>query len=84
MSKTAILRTRIDPHHKAAAEGILKRLGVTPTQAVSMLYAQIVHQKAIPFSIGLGKSSRPVPTSEPLAESWGKLDDSDYSHLIKR
>jgi addiction module RelB/DinJ family antitoxin len=84
MTKTAILRTRIDPHHKAAAEGILKKLGVTPTQAVSMLYAQIVHQKAIPFPVSLGKGNRPVPTGEPMAESWGKLDDSDYSHLIKR
>jgi DNA-damage-inducible protein J len=83
MPKTAILRTRIDPHHKAAAEGILKRLGVTPTQAVSMLYAQIVHQKAIPFPVSLNKDGQSAPRP-PTTESWSKLDESDYSHLIKR
>ena len=84
MTKTAILRTRIDPHQKAAAENILKRLGVTPTQAVSMLYAQIIQQKAIPFPIRLDRASVPFPPPASVAEAWSKLDDQDYAHLLKR
>jgi addiction module RelB/DinJ family antitoxin len=84
MPKTAILRTRIDPQHKAAAENILRKLGVTPTQAISMLYAQVIQQKGIPFPISLGKTGLPASPRQSVAEVWGGLDEMDYSHLIKR
>lgn len=84
MSSTAILRTRIDPRRKAMAEAVLKKLGVTPTQAVNMLYAQIARRKAIPFSVSIDDNSDIVPPIEHVAEVWGKLDDDDYSHLATR
>lgn len=84
MPKTAILRTRIDPQQKAAAESILRKLGVTPTQAISMLYAQVIQQKGIPFPISLGKTTLSVKPRESVTEVWSGLDDVDYSHLAKR
>jgi DNA-damage-inducible protein J len=84
MTKSAILRIRIDPRQKTAAEIILRKLGVTPSQAISMFYAQIVLQKAVPFSIALGKSHDATFPSNLAAETWSRLDENDYGHLAKR
>jgi len=53
MPATAILRTRIDSRRKARVERILDRLGMTPTQAVKSVFAQIERRKAIPFAIAI-------------------------------
>jgi len=83
MSSTAILRTRIDPIRKARVEKILRRLGMTPTQVVNMLYAQIDHRKALPFAVTLDDNEI-APPIEHVAETWGKLDNEDFSKLDKR
>ncbi len=84
MPSTAILRTRIDPRRKARVEKILDQLGVTPTQAVNMFYAQIERRKAIPFPVAVDDNSDVAPPMEHIAEVWGKLDQEDFSHLDKR
>jgi addiction module RelB/DinJ family antitoxin len=53
----AILRTRIDPRRKARVEKILGQLGVTPTQAVNMFFAEIERRKAIPFPVAIGDTA---------------------------
>lgn len=67
MPSTAILRARIDPRRKARVEKILEQLGVTPTQAVNMLYAQIERRKEIPFPIAIEDNSDVVPPVEHVA-----------------
>ncbi len=83
MPATAILRARIDPRRKARVERILENLGVTPTQAVNMLYAQIERRKAIPFPVSLEEGVIAPPIAH-VAREWGGLDREDYSHLDKR
>jgi addiction module RelB/DinJ family antitoxin len=84
MPLTTILRTRMDPRRKARVEKILDQLGVTPTQAVNMLFAQIEHRKAIPFPVAVQDNRDIVPPIEHVARVWGKLDQEDFSHLDKR
>ena len=81
---TAIIRTRIDPRRKTRAEAILSKLGVTPTQAINMLYAQIELRKAIPFPLILEDNSAIAPPIEHVAQVWDQLDNEDYSHLLKK
>ena len=64
MGRTAILRTRIDPRRKARVEKILDKLGMTSTQAVNMLFAQIEHRKAIPFRVSVEDNSDILPSDE--------------------
>jgi DNA-damage-inducible protein J len=47
--KTAFVRVRIDPVRKRTAETILSTIGLSPSEAVNMLYAQIVLHKGLPF-----------------------------------
>jgi addiction module RelB/DinJ family antitoxin len=84
MSETAILRTRIDPRRKARVEKILDRLGMTPTQAVNMFFAQIERRKAIPFPVAIGDDSDITPPIEHVARIWGELDQEDFSSLDRR
>ena len=84
MSETAILRTRIDPRRKARVEKILDQLGMTPTQAVNMFFAQIERRKAIPFPVTVEDNSEVAPSIEHVAKVWGELDQMDFSHLDKR
>lgn len=84
MPTTAILRTRIDPRRKARVERILDRLGMTPTQAVNMFFAQIERRKAIPFAIAMQGNGDVLPPIEHVARIWSDLDQEDFSHLDKR
>ena len=49
--RTAMVRARIDPGRKHRAEAVLEKLGIAPSQAVNMLYAQIELLKAMPFDV---------------------------------
>jgi addiction module RelB/DinJ family antitoxin len=48
---TIVIRARVDRARANQAEKILSRLGLKPSDAVNMLYAQIVQQRAIPFAL---------------------------------
>ena len=51
MSKTATIRTRIEPGLKNEVEEILSHLGLTASQTVHLLYRQIKLQRALPFDV---------------------------------
>jgi DNA-damage-inducible protein J len=49
--KTAIINARIRPELKNDVEQILFKLGITTTQAITMLFEQIRMNKGIPFQL---------------------------------
>jgi DNA-damage-inducible protein J len=49
MSKSASIHARIEPELKAAAETILKELGLNATQAITLFYQQIRLNRGLPF-----------------------------------
>ena len=51
MSKTAIIRTRIEPGLKSEVEDILAQLGLTASETVHLLYRQIKLQRGLPFDV---------------------------------
>lgn len=60
MTQEARISSRIDANIKAQAETILAELGIKPSQAISMFYTQIVHQRGIPLELK-------IPNDETLA-----------------
>jgi DNA-damage-inducible protein J len=66
MAKTAHLNARIEPHLKVQAERILSRLGLSTTDAVTMLFRQVVLRRGLPFDVCL-----------PNAETRAALDELD-------
>lgn len=59
-----MIRARIEPKTKNEAEGILKNLGLNPTEAISMFYYQIIIKKGIPFSVNLEAGDIPENYTE--------------------
>jgi DNA-damage-inducible protein J len=49
--KTAIVHARIEPQTKRKAEGVLHRLGITPTEAIRIFYRQISLRGGLPFAV---------------------------------
>jgi len=57
MAKTAAIRARIEPDLKTNAEHILKELGLTPTEAVTLFYRQITLRQGLPFEVRIPNSA---------------------------
>jgi len=65
---TAVVRTRVPARRLQRAEKILHELGLTPSDALNMLLAQIEIRQGLPFEI----STRPNPlvSAEEQAAVW--------------
>ena len=51
MSKTAMVRARIEPSLKSDAEQVLAEVGLSPTEAIRLFYRQVSLQKGLPFDV---------------------------------
>ena len=51
MSNIATVHARIEPKLKKQAEEILRRLGLNPTQAITLFYKQVELHNGLPFDI---------------------------------
>ncbi|MCF6226443.1 MAG: type II toxin-antitoxin system RelB/DinJ family antitoxin [Xanthomonadales bacterium] len=49
--KTSIIHTRIDASLKAGAEDILKKIGLSSSEAVRLFYHQIELNQGLPFDL---------------------------------
>ena len=49
MSKTVMIRARIEPELKEEVETVLKKIGLSASEAINMFYRHIEHRKALPF-----------------------------------
>ena len=50
MTKTATVRARIEPSVKRKTETILRRIGLSPSEAITIFYRQVALQGGLPFS----------------------------------
>jgi len=51
MSKSAMVRARLEPDLKDHAETIFQRLGLNATQAITMFYKQVELRDGLPFDV---------------------------------
>ena len=84
--KTAMVHARIEPDTKRSAEGVLRRLGISPTEAIRIFYRQITLRNGLPFAVHVptkrtaatlrksqgGQGVEPFDSLEHLFESWEK------------
>jgi len=64
MIKTATVRARIQPKLKDHVENIFQRLGLNPTQAITMFYKQVELRDGLPFDVAI-----PSTTTKQTFES---------------
>ena len=51
MYKSAIVHARIEPQTKKKAEAVLKKLGLSPAEAIRLFYRQIDLRGGLPFPV---------------------------------
>jgi len=73
---TTVIRARVDRSRAKSAEKILSRLGLKPSDAVNMLYAQIVQQRAIPFAL--------VDAGSDYARTEYGVTDAELKRFVRR
>jgi DNA-damage-inducible protein J len=66
MSKSAMVRARVEPKLKADAEGLFERLGLSTTQAITIFYRQVALHRGLPFDVVI-----------PNATTCKTLEDTD-------
>jgi DNA-damage-inducible protein J len=75
--KTAIIHARIEPGTKRSAEGVLQRLGLSPTEAIRMFYRQITLRGGLPFAVIIPNEQ----TSSTLAKSRRGEEIEEFANL---
>lgn len=73
MTKTATVRARVEPALKKKAEGVLGKLGLSATTAITLYYEQIVKRHGIPFDVSL-----------PNATTLHAMRDAEAGHGLTR
>ena len=51
MGKTETIRARVEPRLKRDAEAVLKKIGLTPSEAITLFLTQVKLTKGLPFPI---------------------------------
>ncbi|MEY4464019.1 MAG: DNA protein [Pseudomonadota bacterium] len=85
MTKSAFIRARVEPELKEEAESVLDELGITPTQAVTMLYKYVAREHKWPTTIKIPNAVTlktfestdnkvELITSKSIKEMFKKLD----------
>ncbi len=57
MSKTAMIRARIEPDLKEKAEAVFRELGLSVTQALALFYKQVELRHGLPFDVVIPNST---------------------------
>jgi DNA-damage-inducible protein J len=82
MAKSAFIRARIEPELKHAAEDIMHKLGINPTQAVTMLYEWVARRQEWPLKLKIPneKTRRAMKEAD---EGVGIVKCKDINELFK-
>lgn len=81
MAKTETIRARVEPELKQQAEGVLRELGLSATEAITLFYTQVAMRRGLPFDVKIPNAD----TVEAMrqAESGERLIEYDDLDELK-
>ncbi len=82
MSKTAMIRARMEPDLKTEAEQVLAQVGLTPTEAIRLFYRQVSLQGGLPFEVRVPNAETKAAIIE--ARSGKKLKTYKSAAALRR
>ncbi len=80
--KNAVINARIESDLKLDVEDILKKLGLSATQAIGMFYQQVKYHNGIPFEVKIPNSETHKVIEE--ARKGINVDDFSLGELVKK
>ena len=82
MSKTAMIRARMEPDLKEEAERVLAEVGLSPTEAIRLFYRQVSLQGGLPFEVRVPNAATRAAVAE--ARSGKKLKSFKSASALTR
>ena len=81
MAKTETIRARVEPELKYQAEALLRELGLSATEAITLFYRQVTMHRGLPFEVKIPNAD----TTEALhqAESGAGLAEHTTLEELK-
>jgi DNA-damage-inducible protein J len=73
MGKTAYITARVEPALKASAEGVLHKLGMSTTDAITMFLRQVTLHRGLPFEVRIPNAATAAAIAELEEGARGKL-----------
>ena len=67
MSKTAMIRARMEPTLKSDAEQILAQVGLSPAEAIRLFYRQVLLRRGLPFEVRVPNATTRTAIKEARA-----------------
>jgi DNA-damage-inducible protein J len=67
MSKTTMITARVDPKLKRETEKVLKELGLSTSQAITLFFNQVSLRKALPFAVAIPNTQTAKAIEDALA-----------------
>lgn len=77
MSKTAMIRARVEPELKSSAESIFHKLGISTTEAITMFYSLVALNKGFPFELKIPNAE----TEEAFKDTDANKNLNSYESL---
>lgn len=77
MAKTETIRARVEPDLKVQAERVLRELGLSATEAITLFYKQVVLRQGVPFDVSIPNAE----TVEALRQAQAPDELTEYSSL---
>ena len=77
MTKSEMIRARVEPELKQEAETVFSKLGLSTTQAITLFYRQVTLQQGLPFAVRIPNAE----TREALQQAHDGEDLTEYESL---
>ena len=84
MAKTETIRVQVEPALRHEAERLFAALGLSPSEAIGLFYAQVMLHQGLPFAVKIPNAEsrealRQAREGEELTE-YASLDDLKAAH----
>lgn len=79
-TKTETIRARVEPELKHEAEALLKDLGLSATDAITVFYRQVVLHQGLPFDVRI-PNAETVEALRQAETGEGLIEYSDLEEL---
>lgn len=77
MTKSEVIRARVEPELKQEAENVFSKLGLSATQAITLFYKQVTLQQGLPFAVKIPNAE----TREALQQAHDGEELTEYESL---
>lgn len=83
MAKTEFIRARVEPELKTQAEEIFSKLGLSPTDAITLFYVQVILHDGLPFAVRI-PNKETIEAMQKAETGEGLNEYADLNALKER